>query len=77
MMIQKTGVMKMSNTYGSSIYEYQPTYSIKKCPSLDDYDMNTSLDDENNNLYEMYSGYSRSKKYQDKNKTYYEKTTMY
>ena len=53
--------MKMSNTYGSSIYEYQPTYGIKKCPSLDDYDMNTSSDDENNNLYEMYSGYSRSK----------------
>ena len=69
--------MKMSNIYGSSIYEYQSTYGIKKCPNLDDYDMNTSLDDENNNLYEMYSGYSRSKKYQDKNKTYYEKTMMY
>ena len=58
----------MSNTYGSSIYEYQPTYGIKKCPSLDDYDMNTSLDDENNNLYEMYSGYSRSKKYKIRTK---------
>ena len=68
--------MKMSNTYGSSIYEYQSTYGIKKCPNLDDYDMNTSLDDENNNLYEMYSGYSRSKKNQDKNKTYYEKNNM-
>ena len=67
----------MSNTYGSSIYEYQPTYGIKKCPSLDDYDMNTSLDDENKNLYEIYRGYSRSKKYKDKNKTYYEKTMMY
>lgn len=68
----------MSNIYGSSIYEYQPAYSIKECPNLDDYDMNTSSDDENDNLYEMYSGYSRSNKYrQDKNKSYYEKTTMY
>ena len=67
----------MSNIYGSSIYEYQSAYSIKKCPNLDDYDMNTSLDDENDSLYEMYSGYSRSKKYQNKNKTYCEKTTMY
>ena len=66
----------MSNVYGSSIYEYQLAYGIKKCPSLDDYDMNTSSDDENNNLYEMYSGYSRSHKYRDKNKTYYEKNNM-
>ena len=52
MMMPKIEVMKMSNTYGSSIYEYQPTYGIKKCPNLDDYDLTTSSDDENNNLYE-------------------------
>lgn len=67
----------MSNIYGSSIYEYQPIYGIKECPNLDDYDMNTSLDDENDDLYEMYSGYSRSKKYKNKNKSYYEKEIMY
>lgn len=67
----------MSNVYGSSIYEYQPIYGIKECPNLDDYDMNTSLDDENDDLYEMYSGYSRSKKYKNKNKSYYEKEIMY
>lgn len=56
----------MSNVYGSSIYEYQPIYGIKECPSLDDYDINSSTDDENDDLYEMYSGYSRSKKYRNR-----------
>lgn len=64
--MQSGGVKIMSNIYGSSIYEYQPIYGMKECPNLDDYDMNSSIDDENDDLYEMYSGYSRSKKYRNK-----------
>lgn len=69
--MQSGGVKIMNNIYGSSIkdvfdYEYQPIFYVKECPNLDDYDMDSSTDDENDDLYEMYSGYSRSKKYRNK-----------